>query len=143
MLDTSSTPSVPDDFSGLTLTGSFVGHSQLNATSFRSADLTRSTFCWNDFIAVDFTNARLSHSDMRASTFSDVRFDGAVLNGVDFRHASFDTCSFAGASMIGTVLTRDTVLELTAEQRSVIAWADAPGDKPEFRKPAAKAARLS
>lgn len=143
MLDGALKPQIPDDFSGLTLTGSFVGHSLLNATSFRSADLTRSTFCWNDFVAVDFTNARLSHSDMRASTFTGVRFDGAVLNGVDFRHASFDTCSFAGASMIGTVLTRDTALELTPEQRSVVAWVDSPGEKPETRSVPVKSARLS
>jgi len=117
----------------LTLPHTFFGRSEIRATSFQNTDLSESTANWNDFIEVDFSDADLSGSDLRACLFERVKFRGAKLAGVDFRYCGFKRCDFTDADLTDAKLTQKVgaVLQLSAEQQSVIDWQSEDGDEPE------------
>jgi len=124
---------VEGDYSGLTLTRTFFGRSEIKGATFFNTDLRESTLCWNDFIEVDFRETDLSQSDLRASLFEDVSFVGANLQDADLRRSTFINCQFDRASMKGATLSRSQGLDLplSAAQRAEIHWVDEDGDEPD------------
>jgi BTB/POZ domain-containing protein KCTD9 len=117
----------------LTLPRTFFGRSEIRGVTFRDTDLSESTANWNDFIDVDFGSADLSRADLRASVFERVSFRGASLRNTDLRHATFTDCSFVDADLTGAKLARgaDSSIDLSPEQRGVIAWQKDQGEEPE------------
>jgi BTB/POZ domain-containing protein KCTD9 len=126
---------------GLTLTGLYVGRSELVRISFKATDLRLSAFNWSDFIDCDFSGADLSDVDLRACIFTRCSFAHANLTGSDLRGSTFDDCTFSGADLrralvqrrwklFGLMQTADTEggLQLDAEQRRGLQWSD---DAPE------------
>jgi hypothetical protein len=154
-LDTGELPSLPDrpprhddkqpgvsffrinvesgEFDGLTLPRTFIGRCDVVDCSFRDADLSESTFNWNDFFIVDFRGASLASSDLRASNFEGANFSHANLCGADLRRATFRGCKFRGAKMAGAKLVWSFgwLLRLSREQRSEVDWRSDRGPAPE------------
>jgi BTB/POZ domain-containing protein KCTD9 len=121
------------DLSNMTLPRTFFGRSEIHRTSFRNADLAESVLCWNDFVDVDFSSCALARGDLRAASFRGVSFADADLQETDLRRSTFEACKFDGAGLRGAKLTveQGRALELSAAQRSVIAWQDEDGDEPD------------
>lgn len=121
-----------DDLSNLTLLRSFFGRSEVSNALFRGTDLTESYLCWNDFFEVDFSDAILARCDLRAADFTKVKFTNADLRKSDLRRSSFRSCDFSGARMDEAILThaQGATLDLSDEQRSVIAWTSEEGAEP-------------
>ncbi len=117
----------------LTLPRTYFAKSEVRAASFRGADLSESTMCWNDFIAVDFRSASLQHADLRASSFERVTFDRADLTGADLRRSTFATCSWTGAVLTGARISRVVAqdLPLSEEQRGQLDLQETEGPEPD------------
>ena len=124
----------------LTLTGLYVGRSELRRVSFQDTELRLAVFNWSDIVECDFRRADLSDADFRACRFVRCDFGDATLVRTDLRGSTFEDCSFDGANFTGAQLYRrpgllgviklgfdQRSLPLSAEQRRVAEWcAEAP-----------------
>ena len=124
----------------LTLSGLYVGRSELRNISFRDTDLRLATFNWSDLLDCDFTGADLSGADLRACRFERCVFRSANLARTDVRGSTFELCTFEAASLDRAKLYRtprllgllkrgrdQTNLPLSETQRRDVEWcADAP-----------------
>jgi BTB/POZ domain-containing protein KCTD9 len=121
------------DLSNLTLPRTFAARSLFERVSFVGSDLSESRLCWNDFNDCVFASTNLSRADLRASLFDQVVFDEADLTGADLRQSNFTGCHFTGARLRGAKLTREqgVAMQLSAAQRSEVAWTDDPGPEPD------------
>lgn len=125
----------------LTLSGLYIGRSELKRVSFSGSDLQLATFNWSDLADCDFSGADLSGADLRSCRFLRCRFPSANLAGADLRGSSFEGCDFADAVMAAAKLHRrpkvlgflklgsdQTNLPLSGAQRREIDWsAETPG----------------
>ena len=121
----------------LTLTGLFVGRSELKRVSFHGADLRVSAINWSDLSDCDFSGADLSGADLRACRFVRCSFAGANLSEADLRRSTFEGCELKGATMRGSKLHRarrvlgifksgtgQDAIPLSRAQRDDVAWCE-------------------